>query len=109
MTRTRVLVTNEPRSYREAIAAVFRWTQPGLVVVVVVVAVEPDGLDAGVERCAPDLVVCSRETEKARGRAPARIGLYPEGEAGSVMIVDGEEQAVGNVQLSDLLSVVDGL
>lgn len=71
--------------------------------------VEPDGLDAGVEWGVPDFVVCSQATEKARGRAPARIELYPGGEAGSGVSVDEEERAVGNAQLSDLLSVVDGL
>lgn len=103
MTGTRVLVANEPRSYREAIAIVFRRMRPDIEVVVT----DPDVLDADVERYAPNLVVCSRATEKVRSHAAAWIELHPGGEARSVVNIEGRRSTLNNLQLSDLLSAVD--
>lgn len=103
MVKTHILMANEPRSYREAMAAGIRLLRPNVEVVVV----EPDGLDAGVQRHEPDLVVCSKATDRVRYGVHAWIELYPESGARSTVNVDGEERAFEDIQLSDLLSVVD--
>ena len=55
----RVLMANEPRAYREGIAAVIGQLRP----VVEVETVEPDALDDSIERFSPDMVICSKATE----------------------------------------------
>ena len=100
---TRILLTNEPRSYREAIAAGIRLLRPNVEVIVL----DPDGLDAGVQRHEPDLVVCSRATDRVRHDVHAWIELYPESGTRSMVNVGGEEWTFEDIQLSDLLSVVD--
>ena len=54
----RILVANEPRSYREAFTRVFQALRPH----VESIAVDPDALDREALRLRPDLVVCGRVT-----------------------------------------------
>jgi CheY-like chemotaxis protein len=54
----RVLVANEPRSYREAFAFAFRTLRPHVEAIVV----EPEALEREALRLRPDLVVCDRVT-----------------------------------------------
>ena len=100
---TRVLIANEPRSYREAIAAAIRRLRPR----VEVILVEPDELDAGVERLRPALVVCSRATGRVERGVPAWIELYPDLGSRSVVSAGGERSTVEDMGLPDLLRVVD--
>lgn len=100
---TLVLVANEPRSYRQAIAAVIRQLRPR----VEVVEMEPDGLDAGVERLSPGLVVCSRATGRVRSNVPVWVELYPDRGARSMVSIAGKRSTVDDIQLSALLSIVD--
>ena len=51
--RPRVLMANEPRAYREGIAAVIGQLRPE----VEVKTVEPSALDASISRFSPDMVV----------------------------------------------------
>ena len=76
----RVLLANEPRSYRESIAAVFRQLRPGLQVKVV----EPEALESSVTRFDPDVAICSRVTGAVMERVPVWVELYPEHAAHSV-------------------------
>ena len=107
MEKMRVLVANDPRAYREAIADVL----PALRLVEVFRA-EPDELEREASRVLPHLIVCSRRI----GAAARGAGLL----AWMVLYPDGEDRAeVGDttsgrttllpqgVALDDLLSVVD--
>ena len=60
----RVLMANEPRAYREGIAAVIGQLRP----TVEVETVEPNALDDSIERFLPDMVICSKATEVLKGK-----------------------------------------
>ena len=99
----RVLLANEPRSYRESIAAVFRQLRPELLVKVV----EPEALDGNVVSFDPHVVICSRATDVVRERVPVWVELYPELASFSVAHERGKRTEFAEMQLQDLLSVVD--
>jgi hypothetical protein len=99
----RVLLANEPRSYRESIAAVFRQLRPGLQVKVV----EPEALESNVTRFDPDVAVCSRVTDTVRERVPVWVELYPEHAAHSVASEGGRRTEFDEIQLLDLLGILD--
>lgn len=96
-------MANEPRAYRESIAEVLRELKPE----VEVVTADPAELDASISRLRPDMVVCSKVTEAARG-TPVWVELYPGHGPASTVGVSGEaDSTVEDMQLSDLLSVVE--
>ncbi len=99
----RVLLANEPRSYRESIAAVFRQLRPGLHIKVV----EPEDLEDCVVRFDPDVVVCSRVTDTVRERVPVWVELYPEHAAQSLASEGGRRTEFDEIQLLDLLGILD--
>ena len=99
----RVLVANEPRAYREAIAAGLRELRPAFDVV----ETDPAGLDAAVVRLAPAFVVCSEVTEVVETRSPAWVLLYPEGTRLAVASVAGEHATTGELDLAGLLALLD--
>ena len=99
----RVLLANEPRSYRESIAAVFRLLRPGLDVKVV----DPEALDSSVLGFDPHAVICSRATDTVRERVPVWVELYPEQAAHSVVVEGGRRTEFTDIQLSDLLGILD--
>ncbi|HKH12431.1 MAG TPA: hypothetical protein VKA73_14925 [Rubrobacter sp.] len=99
-----VLVANELASYRESIAAVLRISLP---CVEVFEAASAD-LNREVLRLRPELVICSRITSLVQDRVPNWIELYPECEPFSTFCLGGERTVKEQVDLSDLLSVVDG-
>ena len=101
---TRVLLANEPRAYRESLAAVIGQLRPE----VEVVTVEPDALDDSIERYSPDVVICSEATQATRDRIEIWVELYPGHGARSVASVRGERTEYAEIQLWDLLSIVDG-
>ena len=76
-TAPRVLVANEPRLYREVIAAMLAAQRPRCGVLMA----DPPDLDAAVLRHRPDFVVCSGLTEVVRREAVAWAVLYPAGSA----------------------------
>jgi len=98
-----IVLGNEPRSYRETVAAVIRATRPGLVVR----EVEPAALDGAVAACRPRFVVCSEATDAVRAHAPAWLLLYPEGARMAVSSRDGREAVTGTLDLAGLLALVD--
>jgi hypothetical protein len=102
MEKMRVLVANDPCTYREAIADAFRELRPHIEVK----AAEPDDLDHEVTRFRPHLTICSRLTA-AMESLLAWILLYPDGENRAVINTTGEQVAVANVGFNDLLSVID--
>lgn len=99
----RVLLANEPRAYREALAAAFRASRPDAEVVVV----DPGGLDDAVALRRPVLVVCSDLTEAVEAHAPVWALLYPDGARLAVSSVAGERQIAGDIELDGLLVLAD--
>ncbi|HEX6710139.1 MAG TPA: hypothetical protein VF068_07380 [Rubrobacter sp.] len=103
VTRRRILVANEPRSYRETFARVFEALRPH----VEAIAVDPDALDREALRLRPDLVVCGRVTPTVVAVARCWMELRVEGErlvttSKPRMPSDGRE-----VDLAYLLSFID--
>jgi hypothetical protein len=101
--RPRVLMANEPRAYREGIAAVISQLRPE----VEIQTVEPDHLDASIERFSPDMVICSKATDALEGGVRVWVELYPENASYSVASIGGRRMEYPEIQLPDLLSIVD--
>ena len=101
--RVLVLLTNEPRAYRESIAQVFRQLRPN----VEVVTAEPDELEDRVLSLAPQMVIFSEATGLVRERVPIWVELYPGYGSRSVIGVGEERSTIEEIELSDLLSIVD--
>jgi hypothetical protein len=100
----RILVANEPRSYREVIAGTLQVLRPHLEVIVV----EPEDLDRDVVRLAPNLVLCSRLSEAVEIHALAWVVLYPNGETRAVISIAGQCDTVSaDLPFPRLLSVID--
>jgi hypothetical protein len=71
MDNIRILVANEPRCYREVIAAAVHELRPHAEVI----TVEPADLDRAVVYRQPHLVVCSRLTEVVETHSPVWVVL----------------------------------
>lgn len=98
-----VVVANEPRMYRQVVAAALPRLRPGMRVV----EVEPDDLDREIVALEPNLVICSRLTEAVETRAPAWILLYPEAERRAVISLDGTRVERDDIDLDAFVDVVD--
>ena len=96
-------MANEPRAYREGIAAVIGQLRPE----VEIRTVEPEAMDGSILRFSPDMVVCSEATEALRARVRVWVELYPEHAAHSVASIGGSLMEYGEIQLPDLVSIVD--
>ena len=101
--KLRILVANELRFYREAIASALS----ALESLVEVIAVEPEELDGELERFAPHLVICSRVSAAVKERALAWVELYPDHGPLAFISIGGELSTVEGIELSDVLSIVD--
>ncbi len=101
---TRLLMANEPYAYREVITEAVRDLRPDIEVMVV----EPPKLDGAVEDFEPDIVICSSATKIVRSKVGIWVELYPELEAQSIVSIGGERSEISGIQLSDLISIVDG-
>ena len=99
-----VLVAIEPRSYRQVIGQTIQALRPHVEVVVLA----PDTLEAGVARLGPDLVFANRPDASAAptGR-PAWVEFRPYEEPPARGRLAGKTRELGEVELSDLLSIVD--
>ena len=103
MSGLRILLANEPRSYRETLAAALQILKPNTEVFVI----DPDKLDSEVERLSPQLVICSRTTPTVETRSFAWVELYPEYRSASVVSVGEERSTIAWIELADLLKVID--
>lgn len=103
MNDTTIVLGNEPRAYREALAAALACLRSELTVT----AVEPDALDAAVARLRPDLVVCSDLSTRIETDVFAWVLLYPNGARMVITSVGGERETTGDLDLVGLLAVVD--
>jgi hypothetical protein len=99
----RLLMANEPRAYREGIAAVIGQLRP----TVEIETVEPSAMDDYIDRFSPDMVICSKATEALKDRVRVWVELYPENGALSVANIGGRRTEYTEIQLPDLLSIVD--
>ena len=102
---TRIVVANEPRAYREALAAALHELRPHIEVI----CIEPDDLARTVCAYSPRLVLCSRFTEVVERCSDAWILLYPDRENRAVISVAGRRTVVANIEFSQLLSAIDEL
>jgi hypothetical protein len=98
-----IIMANEPRAYREVMAAAFRSLRPQLEIV----TVEPDELGAYLARHEPAVVVYSREGETVPARVFARVLLYPDGESRATVSVARVETSYADMEFDDLLGVLD--
>lgn len=103
MNTTRILISNELESYREALGEVFRTLRPGFEIF----EADSGDLDRKVERLHPGLVVCSRATNSVRKSVPVWVELYPDCEPLSVVSVSGRRREVESIELSELLDLAD--
>jgi hypothetical protein len=101
--RPGILLANEPRSYRQAIAGVLRALHPGLVVA----ETKQATLDRTLRRGIPQLVICSRATPSVQRDAPAWIELYTDHGPLSFVAVGRENSTVRGMELHDILRIVD--
>jgi hypothetical protein len=101
--RMRVLLANELRYYREAIAEALRLLRPE----VEVTTVEPADLDSSIRHLASDMVVCTEATDAVRENVPVWVELYPGHEAHSVVSIEGKREEYAEMEFPDLLSIVD--
>lgn len=101
--KPRILLANEPRSYRQAIACVLRDLRPG----VEVDETEQAALDRGLRRSVPQLVICSRATPAVQGTAPAWVELYTDDGPLSSVAIGEERSTVPEIELADILRIVD--
>ena len=99
----RIVVANEPRSYREAMAVACRVLRPE----VEVILAEPRDLDVEVARLDPQLVLCSRLTEGLRTGSRTWVLLYPEGEARAVISVAGHCVTTSDLGFAALAALID--
>lgn len=101
--KSRVLLANEPRSYRQAIAHVLRTLRPDLEVD----ETEQASLDRELRRSVPHLVICSHATPTVRGNAPAWVELYTDDGPLSTVVIGKERSTVSGIDLTDILRIVD--
>lgn len=99
----RVLVANDPLSYREAMAVAIRMLRPHTEVLVG----DPAALDLEVERLCPDVVVCSLVTPLVKRRVAAWVDLYPDGDRQATIGMGDRRTQTAGLELDDLLSVID--
>jgi len=98
-----VLLANDPRSYREAIATVISQTRPD----VVVETADPGVLDERITPPIPDMVVCSKATGAVRSKVPVWVELYPDHGSRSLVSIRGSLEEHDDMKLTDLLAIVD--
>lgn len=104
MMNLRILIGNEPRSYREAISGAIECMRPDAEVL----TVEPEELDLEVGKGPAGLVLCSCITSVVEKGSLAWVELYPGGGPGSRIGVDGLRlTAAGDLGLADILWIAD--
>ncbi len=98
-----ILVANEPRAYREVMAAAFHELCPQHDVI----TIAPDDLDAEVVRLDPQLVLCSQLTPAVHAHPLAWVMLYPDGETRAEIWIGGQSSTVADLEFNSLLAIID--
>lgn len=99
----RVLLVNEPRAYREVLAAALQSLRPETRVT----SAEPAMLEHQVQSFAPHLIIGSRLDPDYRRTVRAWVELYPDHGSLSWVGVDGRDSPVDGMELGDLLVLLD--
>jgi hypothetical protein len=99
----RILVANEPRSYRDVVAIAIEELRPNAEVLVF----EPVCLEALVTDLDADLVLCSRSPGSSRVGRPVWVELYPNGDTLARVHRNGKSFTLLDVELVDLLALID--
>ncbi len=103
MSDFRLLLANEPRAYRETLAAVCRILRPAAEVCTVC----SEELCQTVQSFQAHLVVCSRVTTAVEETALAWIELYPDHGVRSHVNVGGQHSTIEDIELEDILYIID--
>ncbi len=98
-----VLLANEPRCYREVIAAALRRQRPHWAIT----DVEAEELPAHLGRCVREFVIASHLSESARHRAFGWVLLYPDFEDRATIGFAGHATTVEGLDFDGLLAVLD--
>ena len=98
-----IVLANEPRAYRQALAAAMRAGGHGIQVI----AVNAEDLEAAMERHRPVLVVCGVVTPAVEQGAPVWVLLHPEGARLVVTSVHGVRSYAADISLEALGGLVD--
>lgn len=101
--KPRILLANEPRSYRQAMAGALRALRPGLEVA----ETEQAALDLELRRNVPQLVICSRATPTVQVTTPAWVELYTDHGPLSSVVIGEERSTVPEIGLADILLILD--
>ena len=96
-----MLIAIEPRAYSQTIGYTVRALRPRYAVA----TVDPDLLGCEVERCAPDLVLCSLPRPITMGEGPT-WGFRPYARPGDQISVNGRRLGLESVEFADLLSIL---
>ena len=99
----RILIANEPRSYRDVLAGSFEAFHPRAEIR----CADPADLDTELEGFDPHLIICSELSHAVEGCERAWVLLYPEGKPLAVVCLDGEPVTVFDIEFVELLSVVE--
>ena len=94
--RLRLVVANDPRSYRETIAPAIQHLRPDVEVIVV----DPADL-------ADQMVISSVPATRAGNCPLCWVALYRAGKAQVVVTVAGQQTWARDIDLAELLAVVD--
>lgn len=97
------MVANDPRAYRETLAAVVDSMRPRIEVTVV----DPVDVEREFARLRPDLVIASRLSPTVEAGALSWVVLYPEGQRRVDVSVAGTRSVAGDLELPALLEIVD--
>ena len=101
--RLRLVVANDPRTYREAIATAIQRMRPDADVIVV----DPADLADQVELWRPHMVISSVPVARAGDYPLCWVALYPAGKMEVVVTVAGQQTWARDMDLAELLAVVD--
>ena len=98
-----VLLANEPRAYREVLAAALGDLRPDIDFVVL----EPIKLDRVVRQMHPTVVICDEATPVVCDHSEVWLELYPDQGSRSVLGFRSERSLIEDVQLSDIITIID--
>jgi hypothetical protein len=101
----RIIVANDPRAYREVIAAAFSGARPEIELI----TLESHELDEAIVRLQPDFVVCSQVTEILETRSAAWVLLYPDGQSIVITNLGGNRTEATDLDLEGLLLAVENV
>ena len=97
----RIIVANEPRSYRDALAGVLEQTRPRDTVI----SVDPEQIEQALRRWPGTLVVCSRVSAAVNSLAGAWVRLDEDGE----VVVSSAAEVEAMARRSGLDAVLDAV